>query len=45
MFQLTPEEKKDHFWRMLDIFLRNGNKISAAKLNRDWFKMNKEAEN
>lgn len=44
MLQLTPEEKKAHLWRMLDIFLRRGNKVSALKLNSDWFKI-EEAEN
>lgn len=44
MFHLTPDEKKDHFWRMLHMFTKRGNKVSAQKLNRDWFKLNKENE-
>ena len=45
MFQLTPDEKKDHLWRMLEMFLKRGNKVSAQKLNSDWFKLNTENDN
>ena len=45
MFQLTPEETGQHLWRMLEMFIKHGNKVSAQKLNIDWFKLNKENDN
>lgn len=42
MLKLTPEEKKAHLWRMLNIFIMRGNKVSAQKLNSDWFKIEED---